>query len=316
MTFAHPWVLLLLSIPVVLLWTVLGRTWGIVMPFDHLPHRRRRGFKWALAAFDVVPLLLLAAALLILAGPQMLKQPKKERLLSNIQFCMDVSGSMTGHRYEMAREAIESFTKARQGDAFGLTIFGSMQMRWIPLTKDLAAIRNAMPFANPEHQPIHMSGTLIGAALKFCRENMLQEAAVAEETARANGQKPTAKSQGDRMIILVSDGDSSDLGHGEEYEIADLLKEAGITLYHIHVAEDDIPPEVVQLARGTGGDAFAAHDAKSLKAVFDHIDRMRPARFQSRGTVPMDHFAPFAAVALCFLGVHVVGLLGMRYTPW
>src|SRR5205823_896150 len=124
-----------------------------------------------------------------------------------------------------------------------LTIFGSQQIRWIPLTKDLSAIRNALPFANPEHQPIHMAGTLIGAALKFCRENMLQESAAAAGPAPARGQKPTANADGDRLIILVSDGDSQDLGHGEEYEIAELLKDAGITLYHIHVAEDDIPTE-------------------------------------------------------------------------
>jgi len=298
-TFSYPWVLLLLAIPVVLFWTVLARGWGLVLPFDHHHHPRRRGLRWLLAFFDTAPLLLLAAALLILAGPQMLKQPKKERLLSNIQFCMDVSGSMIGPRYDMAREAIESFTKAREGDAFGLTIFGSHQIRWIPLTKDLTAIRNAMPFANPEHQPIHMAGTQIGAALKFCHDNMLQEAA-----------------QGDRLIVLVSDGSSSDLGAGQENEIADMLVAAKITVYHIHVAEDDIPPEVIEIARATGGQAFAAHDARSLKSVFAHIDRMRPASFKSVGTVPMDHFFPFAVAALGLIGLHTVGLLGMRYTPW
>jgi Ca-activated chloride channel family protein len=299
MTFSYPWVLLFLAIPVILLWTVFSRGWGLVLPFDFQAHRDRRFLRWLLAGFDLAPLLLLATAIIILAGPQRLKQPKRERLLSNIQFCMDVSGSMSGPRYQMAREAIESFTKAREGDAFGLTIFGSSQMRWIPLTKDLAAIRNAMPFANPDHQPIHMAGTLIGAALKFCHDNMILEA-----------------TEGDRLIILVSDGASSDLGAGQENEIAELLTNDRITVYHIHVAEDDIPQEVVTLARGTGGEAFAAHDSASLKAVFTHIDRMRPAAFKPRGTVPMDHFYPFAVIALCLLGVHLVGLLGMRYTPW
>lgn len=299
MTFAHPWVLLFLAVPVMLLWTVLARGWGLVLPFDHHAHPRRRSLRWVLGAFDAAPLLLLAAAILVLAGPQMLKQPKRERLLSNIQFCMDVSGSMMGPRYEMAREAIENFTKERTGDAFGLTIFGSEQMRWIPLTKDLSAIRNAMPFADPERQPIHMGGTRIGAALKFCAENMAVEAA-----------------EGDRLIILVSDGASSDLGNGQEFEISEMLQAARITVYHIHVAEDDIPQEVVEIARATGGEAFAATDPGSLKGVFAHIDRMRPASFKSKGTVPMDHFGPFAAVALGLLGVHLLGLLGLRYTPW
>jgi Ca-activated chloride channel family protein len=212
---------------------------------------------------------------------------------------MDVSGSMSGRRYELAKEAIENFTKEREGDSFGLTLFGSHQIRWIPLTKDLAAIRNAMPFANPDRQPIHMSGTLIGAALTFCRENIIAEA-----------------TEGDRMVILVSDGASSDLGAGQETEIADQLVDERITVYHIHVAEDDIPPEVIEIARATGGEAFAATDAKSLKSVFSHIDRMRPAKYKSVGTVPMDHFKPFAIVIVCLLGVHMIGLLGLRYTPW
>lgn len=302
MTFSYPWVLLFLAVPVVLSWTVIARGWGLAMPFDLPPshrHPRRRSLAALLGFFEVAPLLLMAAAILALAGPQMLKQPKRERLLSNIQFCMDVSGSMVGPRYESAREAIESFTLAREGDAFGLTIFGSHQIRWIPLTKDLTAIRNAMPFANPEHQPIHMAGTSIGAALKFCHENMVLEA-----------------TEGDRLIILVSDGASSDLGAGQENQIADTLRDSGITVYHIHVAGDDIPAEVMEIARVTGGQAFAAQDARSLKAVFAHIDRMRPAKFRSVGTVPMDHFRPFAVAALCLLGVHTVGLLGMRYTPW
>jgi hypothetical protein len=30
----------------------------------------------------------------------------------------------------------------------------------------------------------------------------------------------------------------------------------------------------------------------------------------------MDHFAPFAIVALVMLSLHVIGLMGVRYTPW
>jgi hypothetical protein len=269
MTFVHPW--------------VLGRRWLRVV----------------LGVFDTVPLLLMAVAVVVLAGPQMLKVPRSERSLTNIQIAMDVSGSMGGPRYRLASQAIEEFTKAREGDAFGLTLFGSHQIRWIPLTKDLRAVRNAMPFANPENQPLHMSGTSIGAALRFCRDNMEREAP-----------------EGDRLIILVSDGFSSDLGAGQEFEIAEELKDAGITVYHIHVAEDAIPAEVVEIARLTGGEAMAASDASTLKTVFTHIDRMKPAKFIARGAVPLDHFHPFAFAALVLAGLHLAGLLGMRYTPW
>ncbi|MFM9997001.1 MAG: vWA domain-containing protein [Phycisphaerales bacterium] len=301
MTFAHPWVLLLLAIPVVLLVAPPRRVFGLVLPFDHHDHPRRRWLAVLLGVFDRVPTLVLAAALLMLAGPQMLKQPKQTRLLTNIQFCLDVSGSMSWEdRYTMARKAIEEFIAGREGDAFGLTLFGSHQIRWTPLTTDLNAIRNGLPFANPENQPMHMAGTRIGAALLFCRDMMTQEA-----------------QRGDRLIILVSDGASSDLGEGnEEADYAQELIDAKITLFHVHVGQDAMPPEVVELASRAGGQAFAARDAASLKRIFDHIDRMKPAQFAPGGTVPMDHYLPFAWAALALLGVYGIGLLGVRHTPW
>lgn len=301
MTFAHPWVLLLLAIPAILLIAPPARRFGLVLPFDHHEHRRRRWLGFMLGAFDRLPALVLAAIIPMLAGPQMLKHPTQTRSLTNIQFCLDVSGSMTvDNRYRMARKAIEEFIDTRKGDAFGLTFFGSHQIRWVPLTTDLRAIRNGLPFANPENQPIHMSGTRIGAALMFCRDNMSQEA-----------------TRGDRMIVLVSDGESSDLGDGnEEADYADELQAAKITLYHIHVGAEDIPQEVVDIAHQTGGQAFAARDASALRRVFEHIDRMKPAQFSPGGTVPMDHFWPFALAAAALVGLHVVGLLGVRHTPW
>lgn len=299
MSFLHPSVLLLLALPVVLVWTAIGRTANVALPFDHHVHADRRRLARVLTAFDLVPLLLLAVAILVLAGPQKLQQPKTERSLTNIQVCMDVSGSMGGEPYRLASEAIVSFTRSREGDAFGLTLFGSYQIRWVPLTKDLAAVRAAMPFANPEHQPPHMGGTRIGAALRFCRDNMVAEAP-----------------NGDRLIVLVSDGESSDLGNGDELEIGAELADERITLYHIHVGESDIPSEVVELARLTGGDGLAAHDADGLRRVFAHIDRMKPAHFRPMGMTPLDHFRPFALAALGLLALHMVGLLGLRYTPW
>jgi Ca-activated chloride channel family protein len=300
--FAHPEVLLLLAIPVILLvWALHHRGWGIAMPFDHRRHVRRRTLGALLRALETAPSLLLAAAILILAGPQTLRQPTAQRILTNIQICFDVSGSMSAEdRYDMAREAVERFIDRREGDAFGLTLFGSYQIRWTPLTKDLSAIRQALPFADPDAQPSHMSGTMIGAALRFCMRNMLVEAEA-----------------GDRLIILVSDGVSADLGQGfAEGDVGTELTEAAIVLYHVHVGSGQVPSEVQEIARQTGGESFVATDRRGLAHIFEHIDRMRPARFEPGGTVPMDFFAPFAIAALAGLGLHVVALLGLRYTPW
>ena len=81
MTFAHPWVLLLLALPVLLMWTVLARSAGVVSPADHTRHEERRWLSRVLTGFDAVPLLLLAITIVILANPQTLQTPKRERSL-------------------------------------------------------------------------------------------------------------------------------------------------------------------------------------------------------------------------------------------
>jgi hypothetical protein len=43
---------------------------------------------------------------------------------------------------------------------------------------------------------------------------------------------------------------------------------------------------------------------------------MKPARYIPQGTVPMDYFFPFALAGLACLGLHVLALFGVRYTPW
>lgn len=299
MTFAHPWVLLLVAVPVVLAWSVLARVAGVTVPADRTGVGDRPWLRRALAAFDLAPLALMAVAVAALAGPQVMAEPRAERSLTNIQICLDVSGSMGGRNHELASKAIDEFTRAREGDAFGLTMFGVEQVRWLPLTKDLQAIRDALPFADPMNQPSHMGGTMIGAALRFCARNMVAEA-----------------KDGDRLIVLVSDGQSGDLSGGAAREIGQELRDAGIVVYHVHIDESAVPADVEDLVAETGGEAFATTDASSMRAVFAHIDRMKPARFAPAGTVPLDRYGPFVAAALALLGVHAVGLMGMRYVPW
>jgi Ca-activated chloride channel family protein len=301
MTFVHPWVLLLLVVPVLLgLWLAQRRAWGLALPFDHESHRRRPVLRVLLTAFEVLPALQLAIALVILARPQVLRVPQQQRVLTNIQICLDVSGSMSvSDRYQAARLAIERFTRAREGDAFGLTIFGSEQVRWMPLTKDLQAIRNTLPFANPAYQPSHMGGTSIGAAIRFCAKNMVAETAT-----------------GDRILIVVSDGVSFDLQGSQPDEITEELRRDGITLYYVHVGTDRSTAALTDVAEQSGGAAFVAADRAAVERVFRHIDRMEPARFEPSAAIPMDHFPPFAVAGLSVLALWVLGLFGMRYTPW
>ncbi len=344
MTFAHPTYLLLLLLPVFLFWwTVRNTGTPIRLPFDREAHPKRNWLGLLLRMIETLPSLVLALAIIMLARPQILRVPERDRIATHITICMDVSGSMGAgmgelNRYESAAASIENFTYSREGDAIGLTLFGSWPLRWVPLTKDLQALRNALVFANPRNQPSGMGGTMIGSALKYCADNMQREAARLsgdddqtltpnswrEKRAKdqlfrrvSSGGDSLSSQKSDRLLVLVSDGMSGDLNGQEQIdEISGQLNDAAITMYHIHIGSDTIPDAVSSIAEETGGRAFLATNADGLQLIFDHIDQMQPARFVSTASVPVDYFAPFATIALAILLFYLFSLLKWRHTPW
>lgn len=304
MTFAHPWVLLLLALPVALaLWEWQRRGHPVVVPFDHARLPRGTRLRRVVSVATLLVPALLAVAIVLLAGPTRLAPPEQERVITNIQFIMDVSGSMTapfgdGTRADTAIEAFQEFTSHRRGDAFGLTVFGTEVLNWVPLTKDLSAIHHAAPFLRPEKMPPYMGGTMIAKALRHVRHVL------------------AARPDGDRMIVLISDGQSADMSGGVAEELGQELASDNIVVYYIHVGEDQPSNEVFSLAALTGGTAFTAGDPASLREIFRRIDAMKPTRLKPGAPEPVDYFRPFALAGLALLALHVLGSLGLRYTPW
>lgn len=304
MNFGYPLVLLLLMIPVLMIfWEWTRREPTVVLPFDHSNVRKGRIMGRTLAAANLLPALVLAAAILVLAGPQRQVMGEQKRELTNIQFCLDVSGSMTaqfgeGSRYDGAMAAVNEFVSYRKGDAFGLTIFGNEVLHWVPITKDLSAIRLATPFLRPEKMPYYFGGTQIGKALMECHKLLL------------------TREEGDRMIILVTDGYSADLDGGKALEVASRLAKDKIVVYVIQVGSEALPDEVSLIARNTGGASFGAGDPAALKTVFQRIDQMKSAKLKPPTRDFADYFAPFALGGLGAAALHLLCLFGLRYTPW
>jgi Ca-activated chloride channel family protein len=304
MSFAHPWVLLLLVTPILLaMWEWRRPGHRLVLPFDHGQPRHSHLLSRLVKSLTLTVPALLAIAIIFLAGPQLPAQTAEARVLTNIQLCLDVSGSMhapfgDGKRSDKAVEAIMEFTERRKDDAFGLTVFGTEVLHWVPLTKDLAALRSAAPFLSPEKMPPYMGGTRIAHALRAVQQVLV------------------ARPEGDRMIILISDGQSSDLNGGVAATLGAQLAEEKITLFYIHVAEGAPQDETFTVANMSGGQAFAAGDPQALKEVFARIDAMKPARLEPTVAEPADFFWPFAVSGLGLLGLQMVSLLGVRYTPW
>jgi len=302
--FRHAWVLGFLILPALLLvWVWARRSRGTVLPLDHSPARDGRWLGFFVNLAESLPALLLAVAILLLAGPQRWAEPRTQRALTNIEFCVDVSGSMTakfgeGTRYDASMEAINGFLDYREGDAFGLTFFGNAVLHWVPLTTDVSAFRCAPPFMQPGQLPYWFNGTEIGKALLACRKVLTQ------------------RDEGDRLIILISDGFSADLYGGRDEEIARQLRDDNIVLYEIHVANTEVPDPIVNMTALTGGQVFNPDDPSTLDAVFRHIDEMQVTRLEKVHAEAVDDHR-----LLCWLGIGAAGLallfsLGLRYTPW
>ena len=303
-SFQQPWVLWLLTVPLALcLWELLRPARRLALPLDHGEYRVSRFLHPAIMLLNTLPAWLLAAAILILAGPVVSDIPQQRRKLTNIEIALDISGSMTegfgeGTRYDAAMKSIEHFTSRRRGDAFGLTIFGDEVLRWTPLTKDTSAIRNSTPFVNPEAMPYQFSGTRIGNAVRFCADGLSRRGA------------------GDAMIILVSDGESADLDGNKALRIGRELADRNIVLYAIHIGEGAAPGDLHDLSRPNGGRVFAAENPGSLIAVFEKIDQMRPVEFEVTAPRPVTAYRPILLTAMSLLGIYLAGLFGMRFTPW
>lgn len=309
--FTHPWLLLLLAVPVLLAaWEVTRRGIGVRLPFDHRPAadlrpRRRRLLGGLAVAAGVLPPAVLACAVLLVAGPRWSVDGGREKELTNIQICLDISGSMTSPfgtdgktRYDAAIADVSDFTSGRKGDAFVLTLFGTEVLHWVPLTKDTDAIRRATPFVRPNLMPRQFGGTSIGYALSRCRSLLNQ------------------REEGDRMIVLVTDGYSADIVGARGEELAQDLPADKIAVYPISVTEEAAPEALYTIAAITGGEVFAAGDAAAPSAVFKRIDAMRAARLRPPGQAYEDLLWPVAWAGLVVAAMHGLALLGLRFTPW
>jgi Ca-activated chloride channel family protein len=321
MTFAHPSLLLLLVIPVILAfweWTRAGQT--LVMPFDHGRQRRGRFLNLLVLSANTLPAMLLAVAILFLARPITFAPPQTERKLTNIQIVLDCSGSMgtpygpqsspiVCTRFDAAMDAVDQFLTRREGDAFGLTIFSRAFIHWIPLTLDTDAIRLARPFirvftltpaqGRPGYLPEEVwGGTFVAKALGGAIALLAQ------------------RPMGDHMIILLTDGDSSDIQRGRDREIIEKLRQHRITVFAVNLAGEAIEPGLVNIATETGGQVFSVMDNDALRAVFRQIDQMKRVEILQKEPQVIDYFRPFLWAAAAVLTLQTLALFGLRFSPW
>jgi Ca-activated chloride channel family protein len=322
MIFQHPQLLGLLALPVILaFWEWTRRGQPVAMPFDHGRQGRGRFLHLLVLCANCLPSVLLAMAIVFLAHPMTHTPPEVERQLNNVQIVLDTSGSMAEahgpqtrgrhRRFDSAMDAIEQFISHRQGDAFGLTIFARSFIHWLPLTLDTQSITLSKPFIEPYHSRLDSpssgrrgwpselwGGTFIGKALHGAAELLAQ------------------RPEGDRMIILITDGESSDINPPLDGPIIEHLRAERILLFSIMLTGDQISQPLINITRATGGEVFNAITPEALASVFQRIDEMKKVVVLEKRPQVVDFYDPFFIPTLGLLGISVLALFGLRFTPW
>jgi Ca-activated chloride channel family protein len=273
------------------------------MPFDYSTGKDGRWLRRFTALAECTPSLILSCAVVFLAGPRKPAPPINQRVLNNITLLVDVSGSMEETvpggktRFETAMSCARAFCSRREGDAFGLSIFGGDLLHWFPPTKDLTALRNATHFIRPRDLPQWFSGTLIARALDGCIPRL------------------ASTTEGDRALILLTDGESADFDGATERQVAEKLKAAAIKVFSVVIGEDP-SAGLYHIGAQTGGKVFRADDPGALTAVFEEIDKIQQSKFQQKVTEWVDWYEPVCVAGLASLASLALHLLGLRFTPW
>jgi len=324
MIFLHPQWLGLLALPVILaFWEWVRRGQPIALPFDHGRQRRGLVLRFLVLCANCLPATLLALAIIFLAHPVTFLPPEIERKLNNVQVLLDTSGSMAENhgsqaegrhrRFDSAMDAILQFTNypQRQGDAFGLTIFSRHFIHWLPLTLDTKSFELARPFIvpnNPKLDPPSMGRhglpddlwgiTNIGRALNGAIDVLAERPA------------------GDRMIILLTDGESYDILPPLDQPIISRLRAEHVAVFAILMTHDPIQPALTGIVRASGGEVFNAATPEALRTVFQRIDEMKKVVVLEKKPQVADYYDPFFLPAIGALALSVLALFGLRFTPW
>ncbi|HUL43155.1 MAG TPA: VWA domain-containing protein [Bacteroidota bacterium] len=290
MTFANPeFFILLICVPVFIYWywkrnaaQIVELQVPTVQVFHSIPRSWRQRFRHLLFVFRLLAFILLTVAL---ARPQSTSKGENVNTEGiDIVLATDISGSMLAedfkpNRIEAAKRVATEFIDGRPNDRIGLVIFSGESFTQCPLTLDHSVVKTLL---SQVHSGMIEDGTAIGMGLATAI-NRLQES--------------KAKS---RVIILLTDG-VNNMGSIDPLTAAGIAQTFGIRVYTIGVGAMGMAPYPVQtpfgiqyqnipaeideallqkIADQTGGKYFRATDNRTLKTIYDEIDRLEKTKIQ------------------------------------
>lgn len=316
-TLAHPWLLALTLLPLILrlvlpayreptqairvpwfrrIAALLGATpeEGAVIARTSL---FRLGFMW----------LLWSLLVLAIARPQLIEEPIRRVVPTrDLLLLVDLSGSMeatdftnvAGERVDRltaVKEVLDDFLNRREGDRVGLIVFGNAAFVQVPFTQDLDACRmlleeTAVRMAGPKTA----FGDAIGLGITLFEDSEVE----------------------DRVMIALTDGNDT-ASKVPPAEAAKIARDNEILIHVVGVGdprstgEEVLDEEALEaVAETTGGRYFFAQDRDQLAEIYDELDRIGTRDVEAETYRPrLDLFHwPLAAFLVLSLVSHT-GLL-------
>jgi Ca-activated chloride channel family protein len=281
LTLAHPWLLLLLPLPLLVRWLLPAHReprQGVIVPFlDRLAEQTgqqpgvgaviMRG-DWLRVGSLIVAWLCVALAL---ARPQIIEAPITKTIpVRDLLLAVDLSGSMETQdftdaqgnkvdRLTAVKEVLADFLAKRQGDRVGLIFFGSAPFVQAPFTEDLNVCRELLDEAQVKMAgPQTAFGDALGLAMTVFDRSTVQE----------------------RVLIALTDGNDT-ASKVPPAKAAEIAKDKGIVVHTISVGdpkaagEDALDVDALKNVANTSGGIYAhAADRTQLDAIYRKLDAM------------------------------------------
>ncbi|MGB5987821.1 MAG: VWA domain-containing protein [Desulfobacterales bacterium] len=316
LTLAHPWLLAVLPLPLIL--RRLLPAYGEQRPALRIPFFQR----WTAASGAtpaqgaVVPRRSLLQAILLLvtwgavvtalARPQWLEPPIVNQLPTrDLLLAVDLSVSMeardftnrdgqTVDRLTAVKEVLDEFLTRRQGDRVGLIVFGTAAFVQVPFTQDLEVSRQLLAETEVAMAgPKTALGDAIGLGISLFERSEIPQ----------------------RVMIALTDGNDTG-SRVPPHEAARIAADKGIVIHTVAigdpaaVGEEKLDEEALrQVAQISKGEYYFAGDRDQLEEIYADLDRLETRQVETVSFRPrrdLFHW-PLGLIAVLFLVYH--GLL-------
>lgn len=297
-TFAWPWLLLLLPVPLLIYWLPKKdnnrSSAALIMPqlvaSPSVKVVSNTNKKAPLVMLSLCWLLIVLA----LSQPQWLGDavdiPTEGR---EMMIAVDLSGSMqiedmslngnTVNRLDMLKVVLGNFIERRVGDRLGLILFGDDAYMQTPMTFDRKTVKQML-----DETVLGLVGrkTAIGDAIALAVKRF------------------DAKQKSNKVLLLLTDGQNT-AGKISPEQALELAVAKNITIYAIGIGADVMLQQslfgtrrvnpsseldertLTKLAEQTGGKYFRARDSQGMSQIYQLLDQLEPVEQEQQQMRPL-----------------------------